>query len=61
MFCTCLLWRIDDTKAVTVLEEAQHCSEDRENQGSCEVLGEDRETQSRVTFLLFSVGNISAV
>lgn len=52
--CTCPLRSVDDTKAVSILEEAQHGGEDRENQGSCEVLGEDCETENGVTFLHIS-------
>lgn len=39
---TYLLRGIDDTQAVAVLEEAQHCGEDGEDQRSCEVLGGSR-------------------
>lgn len=38
---TYLLGGVNDPQAVAVLEEAQHRSEDREDQCSCEVLGQE--------------------
>lgn len=40
---TYLLGGINDPQAVAILEEAQHCSEDGEDQCSREVLGQEAE------------------